>query len=125
MKTTVKKDVKETEKERGELKEILALWTKTSKDGLEYLSGSLSDEKKYLVGYFNTNKKNPKEPDIRIYILDDEGKQDHEICSLWSYESKKGVEYFTGITDENEKVVAFYGDRNNTTRPLIRVYMEK
>lgn len=124
MKTTVSK-TKKNEEKRGELKEILVLWSKTSEKGLEYLSGSLSDEKKYLVGYFNTTKKNPKEPDIRVYLLNDEGKQDHEICSLWNTESKNGVQYLTGVTDEKEKLVGFYGDENNKARPLIKVYMEK
>lgn len=126
MKTTVKaeKQTKETNKE-GALKELFVLWNKTSKNGLDYLSGSLSDDKKYLVGYFNTEKKNPKEPDIRVYILDEEGKQDHQVCSLWTSESKKGNVYLTGLTDENEKVTGFYGDKANSARPYIRIYIEE
>ena len=125
MKTTVKK--KEETKEGSALKELFVLWSKTSKAGQTYLSGKLSDEKEnvYLIGYYNTTKKNPNEPDIRIYNLDEEGKQDHVVCSLWNSESKNKTEYLSGVTDENEKVVGFYGDRENSARPLIRVYIEE
>ena len=128
MKTTTNaKKQKETKKEGAVLKEVFVLWKKTSKNDLDYLSGMLSntDDKKYLVGYYNTNKKNPKEPDIRIYILNEEGSQDHEIASLWTSESKNGTTYLTGLTDEKEKLVGFFGDSENETRPLIRVYIEE
>ena len=124
MRTTTKKN---TEAKDKELKELFVLWAKTSKNDLDYLSGKVSDtdEDIYLVGYYNTNKKNPNEPDIRVYNLDTEGKQDHVVCSLWTNLSKNGTEYLSGITDENEKVVAFYGDKENEKRPIIRVYIEK
>lgn len=130
MNTTTKKAVStanKTEKERGVLEEAIVLWSKTSKNNIDYLSGYLATEgeKQYVVGYYNSNKKNPKEPDIRIYILNEKGEQDHEICSLWSNESKAGITYLSGLTDEKEKVIGFYGDRENATRPLIRVYLEK
>ena len=126
MKTTVTKK-EETKKKGDDIKELFVLWSKTSKNGVEYLSGKVSDDKEttYLVGYYNTNKKNPNEPDIRVYNVDAEGKQDHVVCSLWSNESKNKQEYLTGVTDEKEKVVGFYGDRSNPARPLIRVYIEK
>lgn len=124
MRTSTKKN---TEAEAKELKELFVLWAKTSKNNLDYLSGKVSntDEDVYLVGYYNTNKKNPNEPDIRVYNLDNEGKQDHVVCSLWNNLSKNGTEYLSGTTDENEKVVAFYGDKENEKRPIVRVYIEK
>lgn len=123
MKTTVTKN--ETNKKGDEIKELFVLWSKTSKNGLNYLSGKLTNEDVNLIGYFNTNKKNPNEPDIRVYNVDAEGKQDHVVCSLWSNVSKNDTEYLSGVTDEKEKVIGFYGDRENTKRPLIRVYIEE
>lgn len=123
MKTTTNKKEKEVRKE-SVLEELFVLWSKTSKNGLDYLSGQTTD-KHQLVGYYNSTKKNPKEPDIRVYLLDEDNKQDHEVCSLWTTESKNGTEYFSGTTDEKEKVVAFYGDKENPKRPIIKVYVEK
>lgn len=113
-----------TEKKEVELTEAFALWLHTSKNGNEYLSGS-SDESignARLVGYFNTMKKNPKEPDIRIYTLDPEGHQDKEVADLWENESKNKTRYLSGTSDEKEKLVGFYGDKKEEKRPYIRVY---
>ena len=120
------KTTKEVKKEGTDLKELFVLWNRTAKSGLDYLTGKVSDEDNvYLVAYFNSSKKNPNEPDIRVYNLDTEGKQDHVVCSLWNTQSKNNLEYLTGVTDENEKVVGFYGDKENEKRPIIRVYLEK
>lgn len=126
MKTT--KETKEiNRKEESKLKELSALWLHESKSGLKYLSGNLSEEfgSSKLVAYFNTNKKNPKEPDIRIYTLDKEGKQDTEIISLWEYISKNDKRYLTGLTNEKEKVIGFYGNENEEKRPYVRVYLDQ
>lgn len=114
-----------TNNERGEqLKETFVLWKNLSNNGKEYLSGFTSDDpitSFKLVGYFNTNKKNPKEPDIRIYSLDDNGKQDSEVASLWETVSKNEKRYLTGTTNEKEKLIAFY-DSGEEKRPYIRAY---
>ena len=113
-----------TEKKEVELTEAFALWLHKSKNGNEYLSGS-SDESignARLVGYFNTMKKNPKEPDIRIYTLDPEGHQDKEVADLWENESKNKTRYLSGTSDEKEKLVGFYGDKKEEKRPYISVY---
>ncbi len=113
-----------TENKEVQLTEAFALWLHKSKAGNEYLSG-LADESignTRLVGYFNTMKKNPKEPDIRIYTLDPEGNQDKEIADLWENQSKNKTTYLSGISDEKEKLVGFYGDNKEDKRPYIRVY---
>ena len=123
---------KEQEKElmKGEfdLKESFVLWKETAKSGTNYLKGYVPKTDKTnsvnLVGFYNTNKKNPKEPDIRIYNIDSEGKQDKEVCDLWETVSKNEKRYLTGLTDDKEKIIAFYTDRQNEvgTRPYIRAY---
>ena len=123
MKTTVKEN-KIEKKEEVVLTDAFALWLHKSKAGNEYLSGTCDENigNTRLVGYFNTMKKNPKEPDIRIYTLDGEGHQDKEIADLWENEGKNKVRYLTGTTDEKEKLVGFYGDKEEEKRPYIRVY---
>lgn len=124
---------KEQEKEimkEGEfnLKESFVLWKSKAKSGEDYLTGYTKldekEEKIKLVGFYNTNKKNPKEPDIRVYSKDKEGKKDKEVCDLWETVGKNEKRYLTGSTDDKEKIIAFYTDKQNeeSTRPYIRAY---
>ena len=125
----MKKVVTEKKVERKEftLEEAFVLWKNESKNKIVYLAGNTSEKlgKEKLVAYFNTNKKNPKEPDIRVYDLDKEGKMNKEVADLWETVSPKNVRYLTGTTDEKEKLVAFYGDENQEKRPYIRVYFQE
>lgn len=126
MKTSTKVTKEKTVKEEKELTEAFVLWLNKSKAGNEYLTGKLNEKlgSGKLVGYFNTNKKNPKEPDIRIYTLDGEGNYDKEIADLWdSVSETTGNEYLTGTSDEQERLIAFYGEKNAKT-PYIRVYFK-
>lgn len=116
--------VEKGEERKFDLTEAFVLWEKTSKAGRKYLSGKTSEELDFLelVGYYNTNKKNPKEPDIRIYVTDKEGEQE-EVCSLWENISKNETRYLTGTTNENEKIIAFYNNvEEHPNRPYIRAY---
>ena len=139
MRTVKEKEVVKVEEVKPEdfngvssfnLVEAFALWENTSKAGGKYLSGSTHDSKTdlvtKLVGFFNTNKKNPKEPDIRIYSLDADGKQDIEVASLWNNVSEsKGTSYLTGMTNDKEKLVGFYAKEKVNGRPDIRVYYQE
>lgn len=127
MKTSTKKVKKKGEdKKEFSLKEAFVLWKHESKSKIDYLTGyvidpgGVSDEK--IVGFFNTNKKNAKEPDVRIYYVEDDGKRGEQVCSLWDNVSKNGNQYLTGSTDENEKITAFYNNSNNNKQPYIRGY---
>lgn len=119
--------VKENEERKEQLKEAFVLWRNEAKSKVLYLAGFTSDDlgKQKLIGYFNTNKKSPNEADIRVYTLNKENKQDKEIASLWESSSQNGKRYLTGITDEKEKLVAFYGDENQEKRPYIRAYFRE
>ena len=126
----MKKAIKEIEKEKEEtkLEEAFVLWKHESKNGNTYLSGNTPADKGVLqlIGYFNTKKKNPKEPDVRVYNLDKDGNQDKEICSLWENTSKNGNKYLSGTTDENEKIIAFYNElEENSKIPYIRAYYKE
>lgn len=124
MRTVNEKEVKTNEtgvKQEFNLKEAFVLWKNESKNKTEYLRGFTSDKKVKLVGFFNTNKKNPKEPDVRVYVTDNEGK-DIEVASLWESITKNNKRILTGSTNENEKLVAFYGKEHQEMRPYIRAY---
>lgn len=121
---TVKEETKKEVKQEVKLAEAFVLWKNKSKSGLDYLKGSDLHKNK-LVAYFNTNKKNPKEPDIRVYSIDAEGNQDKEVASLWEYISKNEKRYLTGSTDEKEKLVAFYSKEEDDKKPYVRAYFKE
>ena len=123
------KEVKKETKEFKELEDAFVLWKHVAKSGMTYLSGSTPKNKKdsiSLVGFFNSNKKNPKEPDVRIYALDEEGNQADEVCSLWENTSKAGSKYLSGMTSEKDNIVAFYNEIDETSKiPYIRAYYKQ
>lgn len=123
-KTTLKEEVKK----EFNLKEAFALWRNESKQGKFYLSGYTLDEKGNkvkLLGYFNTEKENPKQPDVSVFLVDAEGKRADKVASLWESISPSNTRYLTGTTDENEKLVAFYGKEHEEARPYIRAYYKE
>lgn len=124
-KKEVKEEVKKEEKkEEFNLEEAFVLWKHTGKSGVEYLSGNTKD-KIQLMGFFNKNKKNPKEPDVRVYTLDENGKQQDEVCALWEVESKNGNKYLSG-NSEDDFLVAFYNVTDGDEKhPYIRAYYKK
>lgn len=125
MRKTIEKQ--EEVKKEFNLKEAFVLWRNKAQSGNYYLSGFASEEcgSQKLVGYFVSNKKNPKEPDVRVYTLDAEGNQDKEVASIWENISKNDVRYLTGVTDDKEKLVCFYGKENEEKRPYIRAYFRE
>ena len=103
-------------------KDIFALWKKTSKNGNTYFEGK-SKEGMYLRGFFNTNKKNPKEPDLRVYISDENRELSKEpIISMWCNVSKNGNKYLTGKLN-GDKVVAFIRKTDNDKLPYLTAYL--
>ena len=123
------KSTKTVEKtnEKEELKECATLWLHKSKAGNDYLKGHSADGSK-LMGFFNSKKNNPKEPDIRFYLVDKEGKREEKEClSIWENVSEdKGTKYVTGSNNEKEKVVGWYRDiTENEKRPYINLYYKK
>ena len=125
----MKKVVKETKKDEGvkELKGAFVLWDQKSKTGTKYLSGQTSlpegEEGFRVIAFYNTNKKNPKEPDIRVYAVNDEGKQGDEVAALWESLSKNNARYLTGSDNEKKNIIAFYTDlKKHPDAPIIRAY---
>ena len=121
------KKVETTKKEeRKELKSAFALWTKQSVEGNVYYTGK-TEEGHQLIAFVNSNKENPKQPDINVYenIKGEDGKYqrgEEKLASLWSNVSDAGKRYLTGSTNEEEKLVGFYGELTDEKRPYIRAY---
>ena len=123
MKYSKKTEVKKEEKEKFDLQECFTLWLHKGKNGVKYLSGNDLNKNK-LVGFFN-QKKNDKQPSVRIYDLKDDGSTGEEIITLWEYKSSQGNDYLSGQTNEKENIIAFYGDEHQEKRPYIRGYFKK
>lgn len=111
-------------KENKKMEEAFALWKQTSKNGVDYLSG-IDEKKNRFVAFFNTNKKNPKEPDIRVYLVDADGNQGNEVADLWTTQSKNEKDYLTGTSMDKEKLIGFFNEEAKEKQPYIRVYYKE
>lgn len=116
-------EITKTNEKKG-LEEVLSLWVSESKVGTKYFTGSSKRGEK-LVAFYNSKKKNPKEPDVRIYTKDVENKiSKDEYLSLWCNVSSKGTKYLLG-TFEGRKVIAFINNSDNVKRPYLSVYYQE
>lgn len=100
---------------------VFALWKKIGKNGKPYFSGKTEDGT-FLTAFFNGEKKNPKEPDVRVYTQD----QNHnlskdEYVSLWCNVAKSGRKYLSGKIGD-KRVVGFINDKAEGNRPYVSVY---
>ena len=117
-KTATKKQ--ETKKQEFKMEQAFAMWKKKLKSGKFYFTGK-DHEGKYLVGFFNTMKKNPKEPDVRIYLQAKEGEEMQDYCSMWAHVSKNDKSYLSGKLD-GKKVVGFINKDADEKHPYFSVY---
>ena len=117
-----KKETKTEEKQEFDLQELCVLWLNEGKNGYRYLSG-YDLNKHRLVGFFN-KKENEKQPTLRIYGVDEKGTLTDELITLWESESKKEKIYLSGVTNENEKVIGFYGNEKEKKQPYVRCYLK-
>ena len=103
---------------------IITLWKKTSQRGSgDYFDGVMKDNQK-VIGFYNSHKKNPQEPDLRIYPRLEDGKMGTEVASLWCNVSEKsGKKYLAGYVflegDNKEKVTGFIQESKNPKYPYL------
>lgn len=116
-------EVKAGEKKEFNMKQVFAMWKRTSKNNVEFFTGKTEGGER-LVGFFNGRKQNPKEPDVRIYKVDAEGKATkEEYCSLWTNASEKtGNMYLSGKIKEVRVVGFISKDKSNEKRPYFTVF---
>lgn len=127
MRTTSKKEEHKVVEVESNLEDLCTLWEHETDAGLVYLSGVLAEKLNYqkVIAFYNITKRNEKEPDIRIYSLDDENKKDTNIISLWSQTSKENKKYYNGKTNDDEQVVGFINNVEEVKQPKIRIYLKK
>ena len=110
----------------SELKEAFALWEKKKGDTVYYSGKTSGDSTINIVAFVATVKKNPNQPDIQVYESKEKGEERNEIASLWQHKSKAGKLYYSGNTNEKEKLIAFInGDTKGGKYPSIRVYFKQ
>lgn len=109
------------EKEKFNLQECFTLWINESKKdkNIKYLSGFDFNQNR-IVGFFNNEDE--KKPKVKIYSVLEDGKKGDELIALWESKSKAGTTYLSGYTNENEKIIAFYGDMHKETAPYLKGY---
>lgn len=113
-----------TQKKEMKMEQVFALWKRTSKAGNTYFTGQDAYGLN-LRGFFNTNKKNPKEPDLRVYAVEDsETLSKEEYISLWCNVSKNGNKFLTGKMG-GKRVVGFIRKSDNDKAPYVTVYFSE
>lgn len=107
--------------EKKQLQGVFALWKRKSNKGNVYFSGK-TEGGSYLTGFYVTDKKNMKEPDLRVYAKDSEGNLSKDpFCSLWVNATKNGKKILSGSVD-GKKVIGFINAQADDKKPYISVY---
>lgn len=122
-KTATKKPA-EVKKEFN-LERACVMWIyKSKKSESKYLSGRVEGKDIKLKGFFNREKQNPKEPDIKLYTVDGNNKTSKEVyLSLWVNASDNGKKYASGKLGD-KRVVGFFNSRASVDGviPYLNVY---
>ena len=104
------------------MKQVFALWKKESKAGKTYFEGKYDGAS--LRGFYNTQKKNPNEPDLRIYELNQEGELvREELLCLWCNATENGKKYLSGNFG-GKRVVGFINGKAtaDNKQPYVSIY---
>lgn len=103
-------------------KEIFSMWKKNGNKTTFYTGKYNNDS---LIGFTNGMKKNPNEPDIRIYRCGDDGKKSGDsFVSLWIRQAKSGTTYLGGTMD-GKRVVGFKSKSTNPKAPDFTLYFSE
>lgn len=117
---------KSTKNINSDLKEAFALWEKKKGDKVYFTGKTSGDDPINLVAFVNTNKKTEKQPDINVYESGEAGDKKPELATLWKNTSKAGKVYYSGYTNDKEKIIAFVnGNTAEGKYPAIRVYYKQ
>lgn len=127
-KTATKKNAEvKNEKKEFKLERAMVFWIKASKEGSrKYLSGK-TEAGVNLVGFFNLEKQNPKEPDIKCYVSGENKELSKEAyISLWCNASDAGKKYVSGSLN-GKRVIGFFNSKAqvNGKIPYLNVYFSE
>ena len=109
-------------KKEFKLEQVFAMWKRVGKGGKAYFTGQ--HDGKHIIGFFNTAKQNPKEPDIRIYHENEKGDIEKEpFVSLWCNVKDNNKKYLSGKID-GKRVVGFINAKatDENKQPYFSVY---
>lgn len=107
----------------SDLREAFALWEKKKGERVYYTGKTAGDSPINIVAFVNTDKKSKKQPDINVYESGEKDDKKPELASLWKNTSKAGKVYYSGYTNDKEKLVAFINCNTADGKyPAIRVY---
>ena len=107
--------------EKKKLQGVFALWRRKSQNGNVYFSGK-TEGGSNLIGFYNTDKKNLKEPDLRVYAKDTEGGLSKDpFVSLWVNATNSGKKLLSGKL-EGKKLIGFINASADEKNPYISVY---
>ena len=121
------RQTEQTEQRKSNLEQCMALWTQKGGKVL-YVTGIVGEgaDAFRVVGFFNGKKKNPKEPDLRVYEQLEKGHSKEALASLWVAQAKSGGQYYWGRDNEQKRLVAFLNpNKKNPKEPDIRVYYQQ
>lgn len=107
---------------KRELVELFAMWKEQSKAGKSYFTGKFNGVS--IRGFYNTKKKNPNEPDLRIYDVEGEGElAKEETLSLWCNATESGKKYLSGKYN-GVRVVGFINEKATAEnkQPYFTIY---
>ena len=115
--------MKTSKTQKETLKEAFALWENKKGDNVYYTGKTSEEDSIRLVAFKVTDKKNLRQPDLQVYEQVEKGKEKPQVASLWLNKSKAGKVYYSGTSNENEKLVAFINDDTQDGKyPTIRAY---
>lgn len=77
---------------------LIILWKKKSKDGKKTFLDS-----KFFIGFYNTKKENPNQPDLEIYKKHVDGSTGLKYASIWCKTNEKGAKWLSGQLEGNSK----------------------
>ena len=133
---TKAKEVKkeEVKEEKVYPKSLFALWKwiNKGKEGKKFVNVTgfaerESDTPLKLVAEFRTNKNNPKEPDMVVYLQNADYSKGEEYATIWCNVSKAENKYLSGYlkTPDKAKIIGFIDSKNvNTMYPTYRFYLQ-
>ena len=106
-----------------DLKEAFALWERQKGDIVYYTGKTSGEDSIGIVAFISTTKKNPNQPDVRVYEQAEKGEEKKELAVLWFNQSKAGKPYYSGFTNDKEKIIGFLNqDTQEGKYPALRVY---
>lgn len=119
---------KETKNYTG-VQPVITLWKQTSKNGKSFFTGNYRGSEQ-LIGFYNTHKSNPNQPDLQVSFKDHEGKIAEQCASLWCKVAKSGNKYLSGElanhSESGERIFlkGFIQNSDNPKAPYVKIYLE-